>query len=54
MVLLPAIDLVNGKATRLTEGKAGTEKVYGEPAQVAQVGAVGPHGVGAEAALGGE
>ena len=35
MVLLPAIDLVDGKATRLTEGKAGTEKVYGEPAQVA-------------------
>ena len=35
MVLLPAIDLVDGKATRLTEGKAGTEKVYGEPVQVA-------------------
>lgn len=36
MILLPAIDLVDGKATRLTEGKAGTEKTYGEPATVAQ------------------
>lgn len=35
LVLLPAIDLVEGKATRLTEGKAGTEKTYGEPAEVA-------------------
>lgn len=36
MILLPAIDLVDGKATRLTEGKAGTEKTYGDPATVAQ------------------
>lgn len=35
LTLLPAIDLVNGKATRLTEGKVGTEKTYGEPREVA-------------------
>ncbi|MDD7542284.1 MAG: bifunctional 1-(5-phosphoribosyl)-5-((5-phosphoribosylamino)methylideneamino)imidazole-4-carboxamide isomerase/phosphoribosylanthranilate isomerase PriA [Mobiluncus porci] len=56
LTLLPAIDLVNGKATRLTEGKAGTEKTYGEPAEVArefvEAGAEWLHLVDLDAAFG--
>lgn len=54
--LLPAIDLVNGKVTRLTEGKAGTEKTYGEPAEAARefvsAGAKWLHLVDLDAAFG--
>ncbi|QOR46797.1 bifunctional 1-(5-phosphoribosyl)-5-((5-phosphoribosylamino)methylideneamino)imidazole-4-carboxamide isomerase/phosphoribosylanthranilate isomerase PriA [Trueperella pecoris] len=31
--LLPAVDVVDGKAVRLNQGEAGTEQVYGDPAQ---------------------
>ena len=34
--LLPAIDVVEGKAVRLLRGEAGTETGYGEPADVAR------------------
>ncbi|WP_182354067.1 bifunctional 1-(5-phosphoribosyl)-5-((5-phosphoribosylamino)methylideneamino)imidazole-4-carboxamide isomerase/phosphoribosylanthranilate isomerase PriA [Flaviflexus huanghaiensis] len=34
--LLPAIDVVDGKAVRLLRGEAGTETGYGEPREVAQ------------------
>ena len=34
--LLPAIDVVEGKAVRLLRGEAGTETGYGEPKDVAQ------------------
>lgn len=33
--LLPAIDMVDGKAVRLTQGEAGTEKNYGSPVDAA-------------------
>ena len=33
--LLPAIDVVDGQAVRLRQGEAGTEKVYGNPLEVA-------------------
>lgn len=31
--LLPAVDVVNGRAVRLNQGKAGTEQEYGDPAE---------------------
>ncbi len=31
--LLPAVDVVDGKAVRLNQGEAGTEQVYGDPAE---------------------
>ncbi|MDO5720191.1 MAG: bifunctional 1-(5-phosphoribosyl)-5-((5-phosphoribosylamino)methylideneamino)imidazole-4-carboxamide isomerase/phosphoribosylanthranilate isomerase PriA [Actinomycetaceae bacterium] len=34
--LLPAVDVVNGKAVRLFQGEAGTETEYGHPLEVAQ------------------
>lgn len=34
--LLPAIDIVDGHAVRLTQGAAGTEKKYGSPVDAAQ------------------
>lgn len=34
--LLPAIDIVDGHAVRLTQGAAGTEKTYGSPVDAAQ------------------
>lgn len=56
LTLFPAIDLVNGKATRLTEGKAGTEKTYGEPTEVVReflsAGAKWLHLVDLDAAFG--
>jgi phosphoribosylformimino-5-aminoimidazole carboxamide ribotide isomerase len=36
MIIIPAIDIRNGKVTQLTQGKAGTEKYYGDPAEAAQ------------------
>lgn len=35
LVLLPAIDIVDGKAVRLTRGEAGSETNYGEPVDAA-------------------
>lgn len=35
LILLPAIDVVGGKAVRLTQGEAGTEKNYGDPVAAA-------------------
>lgn len=35
LVLLPAVDLVNGQAVRLTQGEAGTEKSFGDPVEAA-------------------
>lgn len=31
LVLLPAVDVADGKAVRLTRGEAGTETIYGDP-----------------------
>lgn len=36
LVLLPAVDVADGKAVRLTQGAAGTETSYGEPVDAAQ------------------
>ncbi|WP_028244734.1 bifunctional 1-(5-phosphoribosyl)-5-((5-phosphoribosylamino)methylideneamino)imidazole-4-carboxamide isomerase/phosphoribosylanthranilate isomerase PriA [Pseudoclavibacter soli] len=33
--LLPAVDIADGKAVRLTQGEAGTEKSYGDPVDAA-------------------
>lgn len=35
LILLPAIDVVDGKAVRLTQGEAGTETNYGDPVDAA-------------------
>ncbi|MGC5616094.1 bifunctional 1-(5-phosphoribosyl)-5-((5-phosphoribosylamino)methylideneamino)imidazole-4-carboxamide isomerase/phosphoribosylanthranilate isomerase PriA [Georgenia sp. Z1491] len=35
LVLLPAVDVVDGRAVRLVQGEAGSETEYGEPAAVA-------------------
>jgi len=54
--LLPAIDVVDGKAVRLLRGEAGTETGYGDPADVARDwiagGATFIHLVDLDAALG--
>ena len=36
LVLLPAVDVADGKAVRLTQGAAGTETSYGSPMDAAQ------------------
>lgn len=36
LVLLPAVDVADGKAVRLVQGEAGTETNYGDPHEVAQ------------------
>jgi phosphoribosylformimino-5-aminoimidazole carboxamide ribotide isomerase/phosphoribosylanthranilate isomerase len=36
LVLLPAVDVADGKAVRLTQGEAGTETNYGSPVDAAQ------------------
>jgi 1-(5-phosphoribosyl)-5-[(5-phosphoribosylamino)methylideneamino] imidazole-4-carboxamide isomerase/N-(5'phosphoribosyl)anthranilate isomerase len=36
LVLLPAVDVANGQAVRLVQGKAGTETTYGSPVAAAQ------------------
>lgn len=36
LVLLPAVDVVEGRAVRLTQGAAGTETAYGDPLDAAR------------------
>jgi phosphoribosyl isomerase A len=36
LVLLPAVDVADGKAVRLTQGEAGTETSYGDPVSAAE------------------
>lgn len=36
LVLLPAVDVADGKAVRLTQGEAGTETSYGDPIEAAE------------------
>ena len=54
--LLPAIDMVDGQAVRLTQGEAGTEKGYGSPVDAAldwvEQGAEWIHLVDLDAAFG--
>lgn len=56
LTLLPAIDVVDGKAVRLSQGEAGTETVYGSPLEVArdfaEAGAEWIHLVDLDAAFG--
>ena len=35
LILLPAVDVADGKAVRLTQGEAGTETNYGDPVDAA-------------------
>jgi 1-(5-phosphoribosyl)-5-[(5-phosphoribosylamino)methylideneamino] imidazole-4-carboxamide isomerase/N-(5'phosphoribosyl)anthranilate isomerase len=35
LILLPAVDVADGKAVRLTQGEAGTETSYGDPVEAA-------------------
>jgi phosphoribosylformimino-5-aminoimidazole carboxamide ribotide isomerase/phosphoribosylanthranilate isomerase len=37
LVLLPAVDVADGKAVRLSQGEAGTETYYGSPVDAAKV-----------------
>lgn len=54
--LLPAVDIVDGQAVRLHQGQAGSEKVYGNPLQMAlsfaDAGASWLHLVDLDAAFG--
>lgn len=56
LTLLPAVDIVDGKAVRLTQGEAGTETNYGDPIaaaeQWADQGAEWIHMVDLDAAFG--
>jgi 1-(5-phosphoribosyl)-5-[(5-phosphoribosylamino)methylideneamino] imidazole-4-carboxamide isomerase/N-(5'phosphoribosyl)anthranilate isomerase len=56
LVLLPAVDVADGKAVRLTQGEAGSETSYGDPvdaaAEWAQAGADWIHLVDLDAAFG--
>lgn len=56
LTLLPAIDVVNGKAVRLVQGEAGTETEYGDPVDIAEqfaaAGAEWIHLVDLDAAFG--
>lgn len=56
LVLLPAVDVADGKAVRLTQGAAGTETSYGDPvdaaAEWADQGAEWIHLVDLDAAFG--
>ena len=36
LTLLPAVDVADGKAVRLTQGEAGTETSYGDPVDAAR------------------
>lgn len=36
LILLPAVDVADGQAVRLTQGAAGTETAYGDPLEAAQ------------------
>lgn len=54
--LLPAVDVVDGKAVRLNQGEAGTEQIYGDPieavAMFVEQGAEWIHLVDLDAAFG--
>jgi phosphoribosyl isomerase A len=56
LVLLPAVDVSDGQAVRLVQGKAGTETAYGSPADAArswvEQGAAWIHLVDLDAAFG--
>nr|WP_240945423.1 bifunctional 1-(5-phosphoribosyl)-5-((5-phosphoribosylamino)methylideneamino)imidazole-4-carboxamide isomerase/phosphoribosylanthranilate isomerase PriA [Rhodococcus sp. HNM0569] len=56
MVLLPAVDVVNGEAVRLVQGEAGSETSYGSPRDAAlqwqEAGAEWVHVVDLDAAFG--
>ena len=56
LVLLPAVDVADGKAVRLTQGEAGSETNYGDPVDAAQLwvdqGAQWIHLVDLDAAFG--
>lgn len=56
LILLPAVDIADGKAVRLTQGEAGTETSYGDPvdaaAEWAKQGARWIHLVDLDAAFG--
>ena len=56
LILLPAVDVADGKAVRLTQGAAGTEKDYGDPYEAAMAwvdaGAEWIHLVDLDAAFG--
>jgi phosphoribosyl isomerase A len=56
LTLLPAVDVADGKAVRLTQGEAGTETSFGEPLDAAQAwiaqGAEWIHLVDLDAAFG--
>ena len=56
LILLPAVDVADGKAVRLTQGVAGTETSYGDPVEAAEAwlrqGAEWLHLVDLDAAFG--
>jgi 1-(5-phosphoribosyl)-5-[(5-phosphoribosylamino)methylideneamino] imidazole-4-carboxamide isomerase/N-(5'phosphoribosyl)anthranilate isomerase len=56
LVLLPAVDVAGGQAVQLVQGRAGSEKVFGDPAAAAQrwadAGAEWIHLVDLDAAFG--
>ena len=56
LTLLPAIDVVDGRAVRLEQGRAGTETIYGNPPEIARyfqdAGASWIHLVDLDAAFG--
>jgi 1-(5-phosphoribosyl)-5-[(5-phosphoribosylamino)methylideneamino] imidazole-4-carboxamide isomerase/N-(5'phosphoribosyl)anthranilate isomerase len=56
LVLLPAVDLLDGQATRLVQGALGTETAYGDPVEAAAAfvaqGAAWLHVVDLDAAFG--
>lgn len=56
LILLPAVDVVDGQAVRLTQGEAGTETAYGHPLEAArsfvEAGATWLHLVDLDAAFG--
>jgi 1-(5-phosphoribosyl)-5-[(5-phosphoribosylamino)methylideneamino] imidazole-4-carboxamide isomerase/N-(5'phosphoribosyl)anthranilate isomerase len=56
LTLLPAVDVSDGKAVRLTQGKAGSETSYGDPVEAADLwatqGATWIHLVDLDAAFG--
>ena len=56
LILLPAVDVADGKAVRLTQGEAGTETSYGDPVEAAETwadqGAEWIHLVDLDAAFG--
>src|SRR6187399_3703415 len=56
LILLPAVDVADGKAVRLTQGEAGTETSYGDPVEAADLwssqGAEWIHLVDLDAAFG--